>query len=104
MRCLGVAARRQVYAKATPVTPNTPGTEGWTPNATFGDLGTAILVHGYSNDGLVGDGGCCAVNCSNVNHSRFPHVAATCSALKLEQVFGAWIGDRIPCAKFPLLS
>ena len=49
------------------VTPNTPGSVGWTLNAAWPDYNTYIRVRGFSNDGRTQDGGCCAVNCSNVN-------------------------------------
>src|SRR5262249_6939416 len=61
------AGRHQVYAKRVPVTPNTPGKAGWTLNAAWADYNTYIRVHGFSSDGLVIDGGCCVVNCSNLN-------------------------------------
>ena len=61
------AGRHQIYAKGKPVTPNTPGTAGWALNAGFFDYNTAILVRGYSNDGLIRDGGPCVVNCTNGN-------------------------------------
>jgi prepilin-type N-terminal cleavage/methylation domain-containing protein/prepilin-type processing-associated H-X9-DG protein len=59
------AGRHQIYAKGKPVTPNTPGTVGWALNAGFFDNNGAILVRGFSNDGLSRDGGCCVVNCTN---------------------------------------
>jgi hypothetical protein len=59
------SGRHQIYAKRTPVQPNAPGTAGWSLNAAWSDYNTAIRVHGYSNDGLVQDGGCCVINCSN---------------------------------------
>jgi prepilin-type N-terminal cleavage/methylation domain-containing protein len=61
------AGRHQVYAKRTPVQPNAPGQPGWTLNAAWSDYNHYIRVHGYSSDGLVQDGGCCVVNCSNLN-------------------------------------
>ncbi len=59
------AGRHQVYAKRVPVTPNTPGSAGWTLNAAFFDYNTTIQVRGFSNDGRTVDGGCCVVNCTN---------------------------------------
>lgn len=52
------AGRHAVYARNRP-------TGGWALNAAFFDYNVAILVRGYSNDGLIRDGGCCAINCSN---------------------------------------
>jgi prepilin-type N-terminal cleavage/methylation domain-containing protein len=59
------AGRHQLYAKRTPISPNTPGGPGWSLNAAVADYNTAIFVHGYDNAGLSRDGGCCVVNCSN---------------------------------------
>jgi prepilin-type N-terminal cleavage/methylation domain-containing protein len=65
------AGRHQVYAKGKVVSPNAPGTIGWTLNAAFFDYNTVINVRGFSNDGLTADGGCCAVNCTNGRDSPF---------------------------------
>ena len=65
---LGVAetaGRHQLYAKGKPITPSGPGQVGWTLNAAWADYNTKITVAGYSTDGLVRQGGCCVVNCSN---------------------------------------
>jgi prepilin-type N-terminal cleavage/methylation domain-containing protein/prepilin-type processing-associated H-X9-DG protein len=61
------AGRHQVYAKGKPVTPNAPGQVGWTLNAAWSDYNHRIVVHGFSNDGTVRDGGCCVINCNNLN-------------------------------------
>jgi prepilin-type N-terminal cleavage/methylation domain-containing protein len=61
------AGRHQVYAKGKPILPNTAGSAGWTLNAAWGDYNTAIQVRGFSNDGTTRDGGCCVINCNNVN-------------------------------------
>ena len=61
------AGRHQVYANGVPVSPNAPGQAGWTLNAGWADYNTYIRVRGYSGDGLVRDGGCCVINCNNVN-------------------------------------
>jgi prepilin-type N-terminal cleavage/methylation domain-containing protein/prepilin-type processing-associated H-X9-DG protein len=66
------AGRQQVWARGVPLTPNTPSTNpappwGWTLNAAWSDYNTRILVRGFSGDGTVLDGGCCVINCSNVN-------------------------------------
>jgi prepilin-type N-terminal cleavage/methylation domain-containing protein/prepilin-type processing-associated H-X9-DG protein len=61
------AGRHQVYAKGVPVSPNTPGSAGWTLNAAWADYNTYIRVRGFDNTGTVVDGGCCVVNCNNVN-------------------------------------
>jgi prepilin-type N-terminal cleavage/methylation domain-containing protein len=61
------AGRHQVYSKGRrPVMPNAPGQVGWSLNAGAFDYNAAILVRGFSNDGLTRDGGCCVVNCNNV--------------------------------------
>jgi prepilin-type N-terminal cleavage/methylation domain-containing protein len=69
------AGRHQVYAKGVPVSPNAPGTAGWALNSAWPDYNTYIEVRGYSNDGTVRDGGCCVVNCSNVNNFYSFHTA-----------------------------
>jgi prepilin-type N-terminal cleavage/methylation domain-containing protein/prepilin-type processing-associated H-X9-DG protein len=62
------AGRHQVYAKGKLITPNGPGQAGWTLNAAFADYNTAIFVRGFdSTTGTVQDGGCCVINCNNVN-------------------------------------
>jgi prepilin-type N-terminal cleavage/methylation domain-containing protein/prepilin-type processing-associated H-X9-DG protein len=61
------AGRQQVWAKGQAISPSTPGSAGWTLNAAWGDYNTRIYVRGYSNDGLVADGGCCVINCNNVS-------------------------------------
>jgi prepilin-type N-terminal cleavage/methylation domain-containing protein/prepilin-type processing-associated H-X9-DG protein len=61
------AGRQQVYAKGKPISPNGPGQVGWTLNAAWADYNTAILVRGFDSTGTVPDGGCCVVNCNNVN-------------------------------------
>jgi prepilin-type N-terminal cleavage/methylation domain-containing protein/prepilin-type processing-associated H-X9-DG protein len=59
--------RHQVYARGKPVADNAPGRPGWTLNAAWADYNTAIRVRGFSADGTRVDGGCCVVNCNNVN-------------------------------------
>lgn len=59
------AGRHQVYARRTPVQPNTPGGPGWALNAGFFDTNNTSLLRGYDNTGTIRDGGCCVVNCSN---------------------------------------
>ena len=59
------AGRHQIYAKGKPVSPNTPGTAGWSLNGGYFDYNVAIRVRGYDNNGLSVDGGCCVVNCTN---------------------------------------
>jgi prepilin-type N-terminal cleavage/methylation domain-containing protein/prepilin-type processing-associated H-X9-DG protein len=61
------AGRHQIYAKRTPVMPNAPGKVGWTLNAAWADYNAAINVHGFDNTGTVQNGGCCVINCNNVN-------------------------------------
>jgi prepilin-type N-terminal cleavage/methylation domain-containing protein/prepilin-type processing-associated H-X9-DG protein len=61
------AGRHQVYAAGAPVTPNAPGQPGWTLNAAYPDYNTYIQIHGFNAAGTVRDGGCCVINCSNVN-------------------------------------
>jgi prepilin-type N-terminal cleavage/methylation domain-containing protein/prepilin-type processing-associated H-X9-DG protein len=73
------AGRHQVYAHGMPFSPNAPCLStfdplsgklicGWTLNAAWADKNTYIEVRGFSNDGLVRGGGCCVINCSNVNN------------------------------------
>jgi prepilin-type N-terminal cleavage/methylation domain-containing protein/prepilin-type processing-associated H-X9-DG protein len=59
------AGRHQIFAKGKPVSPNTPGTDGWALNAGYFDYNVAIRVRGFDNTGLIRDGGCCVVNCTN---------------------------------------
>jgi prepilin-type N-terminal cleavage/methylation domain-containing protein len=59
------AGRQQVYALTSPVSPNLPGTAGWTLNAAWADYNTAVTVDGTSNDGRIKNGGCCVINCTN---------------------------------------
>jgi prepilin-type processing-associated H-X9-DG protein len=61
------AGRHQVYARGIPVSPNNPGQVGWTLNAAWADYNVAIRLVGFSNDGTSPNGGCCVINCSNVN-------------------------------------
>jgi prepilin-type N-terminal cleavage/methylation domain-containing protein len=61
------AGRQQVWAKGQMVMPNGPGQIGWNLNAAWGDYNTYIKVRGFDNTGTIQDGGCCVVNCSNVN-------------------------------------
>jgi hypothetical protein len=61
------AGRHQLYAKGKMLPDNQPGGKGWTLNAAWADYNTAILVRGFSNDGLIRDGGCCCINCNNLN-------------------------------------
>jgi prepilin-type N-terminal cleavage/methylation domain-containing protein/prepilin-type processing-associated H-X9-DG protein len=81
------AGRHQVYARGQPFSPNAPCPNtfaadghlicGWTLNAAWSDYNTYILVRGFSNDGLVRDGGCCAINCNNVNQIYAFHSGGT---------------------------
>ncbi len=59
------AGVHQRYARGVPVMPNGFGETGYLLNGAWGDHNTKITVRGYSSDGLVRDGGCCVVNCSN---------------------------------------
>jgi prepilin-type N-terminal cleavage/methylation domain-containing protein len=61
------AGRQQVYARGKPVQPNGPGQVGWTLNAGWADYNIKVVVDGFSGDGLVFRGGCCVVNCNNVD-------------------------------------
>jgi prepilin-type N-terminal cleavage/methylation domain-containing protein/prepilin-type processing-associated H-X9-DG protein len=61
------AGRHQVYARGKAITPNAPGQVGWTLNAAWADYNTAVRIDGFSPDGLVINGGCCVVNCNNVD-------------------------------------
>ncbi len=61
------AGRHQDYARGRPdlTYPWMEGPNGWMLNAAWADQNTAIRVRGYSNDGLIRDGGCCVINCNN---------------------------------------
>jgi prepilin-type N-terminal cleavage/methylation domain-containing protein len=59
------SGRHQIWAKNRPVMPNSPGSAGWALNAGFFDYNGAIRLRGYDNAGLIRDGGCCIVNCTN---------------------------------------
>lgn len=59
------AGRHQVYARRTPVQPSTAGGAGWALNAGFFDTNNTTTIRGFDNTGMVRDGGCCVVNCSN---------------------------------------
>jgi prepilin-type N-terminal cleavage/methylation domain-containing protein len=66
------AGRHQVYSRGKKmVLPNAPGQPGWTLNAAYADVNTAIELRGFSNDGLTTDGGCCVLNCSNGRTTPF---------------------------------
>jgi prepilin-type N-terminal cleavage/methylation domain-containing protein len=71
------AGRQQVWANGQMVQPNAPGQVGWTLNAAWADYNTYIQVRGFSNSGLVPDGGCCVVNCNNVNQIYAFHSGGT---------------------------
>jgi len=61
------AGRHQVYTRGRKrVVPNAPGQIGWTLNAAYFDHNNKLTVRGFSSDGTVQDGGCCVVNCVNV--------------------------------------
>src|SRR5207244_12701796 len=61
------AGRQQVWANGQMVMPNNPGSVGWTLNAAWGDYNTYIRVRGFNAAGTIPDGGCCVINCNNVN-------------------------------------
>jgi prepilin-type N-terminal cleavage/methylation domain-containing protein len=61
------AGRHQVYAMGRAITPSTPGSSGWTLNAAWPDYNTAIRLRGFDATGTIQDGGCCIINCNNVN-------------------------------------
>jgi prepilin-type N-terminal cleavage/methylation domain-containing protein/prepilin-type processing-associated H-X9-DG protein len=81
------AGRHQVYAHGTPFSPNAPcpnnfdGTGklicGWTLNSAWSDYNVAIQVRGFSNDGLIRDGGCCVINCNNISQFYAFHSGGT---------------------------
>ena len=52
------AGRHQVYARNRL-------TSAWALNASYFDYNATIQVLGFSNDGLVPNGGCCVINCTN---------------------------------------
>ena len=62
-------------ARGKPVQPNGPGQVGWTLNAAWADYNTTIRMRGFSSDGLTQDGGCCVVNCNNVNQMYSFHTS-----------------------------
>lgn len=59
--------RQQVYANGIPVSPNSPGSVGWTLNAAWADYNTYVQATGWSADGKTKGGGCNAVGANNVN-------------------------------------
>ncbi|MCI0378409.1 MAG: DUF1559 domain-containing protein [Gemmataceae bacterium] len=61
------ANRHQVWVKGKAISPNGPGQVGWTLNSAWADYNTAIRVRGFDGTGAIQDGGCCVVNCNNVN-------------------------------------
>jgi len=61
------AGRQQVYARGRTVSPNSPGSVGWTLNAAWADYNTKVTLDGFSEDGLTQNGGCACVNASNVD-------------------------------------
>jgi len=71
------AGRQQVWANGHMVQPNNPGSIGWTLNAAWGDYNTYIRVRGFDSTGTVQDGGCCVVNCNNVNQIYAFHTGGT---------------------------
>lgn len=63
------AGRHQVYTRGrNRVVPNAAGQVGWTLNAAYFDHNNKLTVRGFSNDGVTRDGGCCVVNCVNVEN------------------------------------
>jgi len=61
------SGRHQVYTRGRQrVVPNAPGQIGWTLNAAYFDHNNKLTVRGFSTDGKTQDGGCCIVNCVNV--------------------------------------
>jgi prepilin-type N-terminal cleavage/methylation domain-containing protein len=61
------AGKHQVYSRGLRmVSPNQPGSAGWSLNAGYFDYNGAIMLRGYDSQGLISDGGCCVVNCRNV--------------------------------------
>jgi prepilin-type N-terminal cleavage/methylation domain-containing protein len=71
------AGRHQIYAKGKAVSPSTAGGPGWTLYAGFSDYQHAILVRGFSADGLTPNGGCCVVNCTNGSPSSASGASST---------------------------
>ncbi|MCI0638621.1 MAG: DUF1559 domain-containing protein [Gemmataceae bacterium] len=62
------AGRHQIWAKGKPVSPSAPGQVGWTLNSAWADYNTYIRVRGTDGTGTIMGGGCCVVNCNNVNN------------------------------------
>jgi prepilin-type N-terminal cleavage/methylation domain-containing protein len=75
------AGRHQVWARGTAVMPNGPGQVGWTLNAAWADYNACIKVTGYDNTGTMPGGGCCVINCNNVQGFYAFHTAG-CNALR----------------------
>jgi len=61
------AGRMQVYFRGGAVSPNTPGSIGWTLNSAWGDYNTAYNLVGYGSPytNASGGNGCDSINASN---------------------------------------
>jgi len=60
-----VAGRHQLYANSMPISPNSPGTAGWSLNAAWADYNTYIDANGWGADGRTKGAGCNAIGASN---------------------------------------
>jgi prepilin-type N-terminal cleavage/methylation domain-containing protein len=88
------AGRHQLYAKGQALPNGTPGGSGWTLNAAWADYNTVIEVHGYSGDGLTRDGGCCVINCNNLNQIYAFHTGGS-NVLRADASV-AFVSDTVP--------
>jgi len=61
------AGRQDVYARGRVILTGVPAIAAGNLNASWADYNTKVTVYGSSNDGLTVGGGCCVVNCTNLN-------------------------------------
>ncbi len=61
------AGRQDVYARGKVILSGIPALQAGNLNAAWGDYNTKVTVDGFSGDGLIKNGGCCVVNCTNLD-------------------------------------
>jgi prepilin-type N-terminal cleavage/methylation domain-containing protein len=61
------AGRQDVYARGKVIATGVPALLAGNLNASWADYNTKVTVDGFSGDGLVKNGGCCVVNCTNLD-------------------------------------
>src|SRR5205807_446433 len=61
------AGRQDVYAKGKVILTGIPALQAGNLNAAWADYNTKVTIYGSSNDGLKVGGGCCVVNCTNLD-------------------------------------